>query len=107
MITLQRIKNIAQDIKEDKEWINDSHTQSEYTGICDGLDRLIHHLEETKDIEQDMFLKNSGWKSLVTKDGFAWFGGKSHYNLVNHLPEDEIEDVNLEDIDFLVCGWRV
>jgi hypothetical protein len=46
-ITLDRIKNIAHDIKEDKEWINDSHTKSEYVGVCDGLDRLIRHLEET------------------------------------------------------------
>ncbi len=49
MITLQRIKNIAQDIKDDSEWVNDSHTQSEYIGICDGLDRLINHLKEVQE----------------------------------------------------------
>ncbi len=49
MITLQQIKNIAYDIKEDKEWINDSHTKSEYIGVCDGLDRLIRHLEEIQE----------------------------------------------------------
>ena len=49
MITLQRIKNIVQDIKDDDEWVNDSHTRSEYIGICDGLDRLINHLEEVED----------------------------------------------------------
>ena len=46
--TLEQIKNIAKDIKKDKEWINDSHTRSEYFGICSGLNSLILHLEETK-----------------------------------------------------------
>ena len=49
MITLKRIKNIAQDIKEDDGWVNDSHTHSEYVGICNGLDMLINHLEEVEE----------------------------------------------------------
>ena len=44
MITLQKIKNIAQDIKADNEWVNDSHSAFEHKGICDGLDRLVRHL---------------------------------------------------------------
>tara|TARA_R110000823_G_scaffold225286_1_gene353112 strand:+ start:338 stop:577 length:240 start_codon:yes stop_codon:yes gene_type:complete len=51
MITLEQIKNIAEDIIADDEWINDSHTQSEHNGIKAGLYALIHHLEETE--EQD------------------------------------------------------
>ena len=47
-ITLERIKRIAKDIKEDDEWVNDSHTRAEHIGVCDGLDRLIEHLEETQ-----------------------------------------------------------
>ena len=46
MITIERIKNIAEDIITDDEWVNDSHTQSEHAGIKDGLNRLIKHLEE-------------------------------------------------------------
>ena len=46
MITLQRIKNIAEDIIADDEWVNDSQTQAEYKGVCDGLDMLVNHLEE-------------------------------------------------------------
>jgi|TARA_B100000085_G_C18111798_1_gene337523 hypothetical protein len=46
MITIEKIENIAKDIKEDKEWINDSHTHREYIGICSGLDQLINHLKE-------------------------------------------------------------
>jgi len=50
MITIDRIKNIAEDIIADDEWVNDSHTKSEHEGIKDGLNRLIRHLEETEDI---------------------------------------------------------
>ena len=48
-ITLERIKLIAKDIKEDDEWVNDSHTRATHIGVCDGLDRLIKHLEETQE----------------------------------------------------------
>ena len=37
MITIERIKNIADDIIADDEWINDSHTQSEHNGIKAGI----------------------------------------------------------------------
>ena len=50
MITIERIKNIAEDIIADDEWVNDSHTQSEYAGIKAGLYALIHHLEETEEV---------------------------------------------------------
>ena len=45
-ITLEQIKNIVIDIKSDDEWVNDSQTQAEYKGVCDGLDMLVNHLEE-------------------------------------------------------------
>lgn len=46
MTTFKRIKNIAEEIKEDnKEWVNDSHSHCKYVGICDGLDELINCLE--------------------------------------------------------------
>ena len=46
MITLERIKNIAEDIIADDEWVNDSHTKAEHSGVKAGLYALIHHLEE-------------------------------------------------------------
>ena len=52
MITIDRIKNIAEDIIADDEWVNDSHTKSEHAGIKAGLYALIHHLED--DEEWDM-----------------------------------------------------
>ena len=48
-IELNRIKRIAEDIKSDDEWVNDSHTKSEHAGIKAGLYALIHHLEEVDD----------------------------------------------------------
>ncbi len=46
LIAIKRIKNIAEEIKEDnKEWVNDSHSHCKYVGICDGLDELINCLE--------------------------------------------------------------
>ena len=49
MLTIERIKNIAEDIIADDEWVNDSHTQSEHAGIKAGLYALIHHLEEVEE----------------------------------------------------------
>ena len=46
MITIEQIKNIVKDIKDDKEWVNDSESKAEHRGICMGLDLLINHLEE-------------------------------------------------------------
>ena len=50
---LEKIKRIVDDIKKDKEWVNDSHTAAEYEGVKSGLDMLVRHLEETTD-EQDL-----------------------------------------------------
>ena len=58
-VTLERIKNIITDIKSDDEWVNDSHTHSEYKGVCDGLDILVKHLEETdeRQMNEKEFIK--------------------------------------------------
>ena len=46
LASLEKIKNIAIDIKDDDEWVNDSHTKAEHNGVCRGLDMLVNHLEE-------------------------------------------------------------
>jgi len=48
-MNLEQIKAIANDIIQDKEWVNDSHSASEHKGVKDGLHRLINHLEEVKE----------------------------------------------------------
>ena len=42
---MNKLKNIAQDIIADREWVNDSHTEAEHKGIKDGLQMLINRLE--------------------------------------------------------------
>ena len=44
--SFQRIKNIAEDIIADDEWVNDSLTRAEHEGVKEGLYMLIRHLEE-------------------------------------------------------------
>ena len=39
---------------------------------------------------------------MTTKDGTAWFGGKSHKELAKYVPNKEAE--NLQDMDFLVIA---
>ena len=50
-ITLQRLKNAVKDIKS--EWYegNDSHSTSEYRGVCAGLDSLVFYFEELEENE--------------------------------------------------------
>ncbi len=49
-------------------------------------------------------IQKKGWKPMQAKDGFAWFGGKSHNVLADYLPEEALKH-NHEDLDFLVIGW--
>ena len=80
-------------IKKDLE-----HIQNQITII----EQLDYPELSTKDINK--IVEKYGWKPMDTKDGLAWFGGKSHSCLGDHIAEDLIED--FENIDFLVAGWR-
>ena len=40
---IEKVKRIVEDIKSDKEWVNDSHTVAEYEGVKSGLDMLVRH----------------------------------------------------------------
>ena len=51
-------------------------------------------------------IRKEGWSPMQSEQGFAWFGGKSHVQLSEFLPDNILEDTNIEDIDFLVIGWR-
>ena len=51
------------------------------------------------------YLSRYGWKEMSTSNGNAWFGGKTHTTLADYLPEEALK-YNLEDIDFVVCGWQ-
>ena len=43
---------------------------------------------------------------MQAEDGLAWFGGKTHHQLADHLPNKALDGRNHEDIDYLVVGWR-
>tara|TARA_S200002703_G_scaffold159715_1_gene174270 strand:- start:893 stop:1126 length:234 start_codon:yes stop_codon:yes gene_type:complete len=67
-ITIQRIKNIADDIIEsNEEWVNDSHSASEYEGMVNALHMLIEHLEEVSD-EQGYEIPYTGGDSALSPD---------------------------------------
>lgn len=54
MITIEELINIGKIIKEDNlEWVNDSHSESEYEGICYGVNAMIRHcvLMEEENVE--------------------------------------------------------
>ena len=54
MITIEELINIGKIIKEDNlECVNDSHSESEYKGICYGVNAMIRHcvLMEEENIE--------------------------------------------------------
>lgn len=63
---------------------------------------------ETKIVADfEKLIKKKGWQPMDTKEvGGAWFGGKSHYKLADYVPSKVFDKANLEDIDFLVLGWR-
>tara|TARA_R100000234_G_C4936002_1_gene150705 strand:- start:62 stop:292 length:231 start_codon:yes stop_codon:yes gene_type:complete len=69
-ITLDRIKNIAEDIIADDEWVNDSHTKAEHSGIKAGLYSLIHHLEEVDtNLDDDNFVLTHSFGTLKDMGG--------------------------------------
>tara|TARA_B100000768_G_scaffold174325_2_gene184492 strand:+ start:891 stop:1169 length:279 start_codon:yes stop_codon:yes gene_type:complete len=70
---LNRIKKIAKDIISDDEWVNDSHSQAEHTGVKDGLMRLIRHLEETGIGYNDYEDWLKGLTINKNKDETYWF----------------------------------
>ena len=58
MITLERLKNAVNDIKEDFYEGNDSHSCAEYRGACESLDMLIRHFQEINEVYDDISKKN-------------------------------------------------
>tara|TARA_Y100001973_G_C5010200_1_gene237981 strand:+ start:252 stop:617 length:366 start_codon:yes stop_codon:yes gene_type:complete len=89
-------------IKKDLEHIQNQITIIEQLDYSADIPNALFPQLSTKDINK--IVEKHGWKPMDTKDGLAWFGGKSHSCLGDHIAEDLIED--FENIDFLVAGWR-
>ena len=54
MITIEELINMGRSIKkENLEWVNDSDSESEYKGICYGVNAMIRHcvLMEEENVE--------------------------------------------------------
>ena len=97
MKDLKRIKAIAKDIISDREWVNDSHSESEHKGVVNGLESLVRHLETSDDtIEKDSveeMVKEIRFYLLCFSDG-----SMRGDNLANAITE-VINHYNLEDLN--------
>jgi hypothetical protein len=93
-IKLDRIVAIANDLKNDTEWVNDSHSEYEHRGVVHGLDRLISHLKEIKATDVERFNKiKLAKKRELWFNLFVDFIQDNHRNIYNNACEyaDEIE----------------
>ena len=82
------------------------------TNLAKKLEEIEVKMFKVKEKEDEIIAKNYreylsryGWKEMSTSNGNAWFGGKPHTTLADYLPEEALK-YNLEDIDFVVCGWQ-
>ena len=66
---------------------------------------LEHIQNQITILENYIYDIRKSWQPMDSKDGVAWFGGKTHYQLADYLPQEALEH-NHEDLDFLVIGWR-
>ena len=82
------------------------------TNLAKKLEEIEVKMFKVKEKEDEIIAKNYreylsryGWKEMSTSNGNAWFGGKTHTTLADYFPEEALK-YNLEDIDFVVCGWQ-
>jgi len=92
-ITLEELKNAVEEIKKDNSWINDSHTKSEYDGVCSGLNRIITHFERLSD--------NSEKFTIDIYEYVDWDDenqNKAYFNTSNFLDtaQEYLENDNLD-----------
>ena len=79
--------------------------KTEYSGFYNKLTKLEKTIKEYNSTITFTFGGKGGWKPMESKDGCAWFGGKTHSTLADYLPEEALKH-NHEDLDFLVVAWR-
>ena len=91
-IKLDRIVAIATDLKNDTEWVNDSHSEYEHKGVVHGLDRLINHLTKSSLYKKEKIMKYTKDKSWY--DFFVDYVQDNHRNIYNDACEyaDEREE---------------
>jgi hypothetical protein len=92
-IKLDRIVAIATDLKNDTEWVNDSHSEYEHKGVVHGLDRLINHLTKSSLYKKEKIMKYTKDKSWY--DFFVDYVQDNHRNIYNDACDyaDEREEL--------------
>lgn len=54
MITIKELIQVGKTIKQDNlEWVNDSHSEAEYDGICYGVNAMISHFQLIEQEEEE------------------------------------------------------
>ena len=92
-IKLDRIVAIATDLKNDTEWVNDSHSEYEHKGVVHGLDRLINHLTKSSLYKKEKIMKYTKDKSWF--DFFVDYVQDNHRNIYNDACDYADETENL------------
>ena len=93
-MNLDRIVAIATDLKNDTEWVNDSHSEYEHKGVVHGLDRLISHLKETEPTDVEKFSQTPLFEWF---NNFVDYVGNKNNNLYNEAckyADEREEDSN-------------
>tara|TARA_R100000655_G_scaffold2826_1_gene10952 strand:+ start:322 stop:510 length:189 start_codon:yes stop_codon:yes gene_type:complete len=50
-VGLDKLMNIIKDIRDDDEWVVDSHSQSHYNGGLEAMARILEHIAELRQSE--------------------------------------------------------
>ena len=83
-------------------WADKEREKLEGVGLSDDLVSIVEGvIKRTKRNERKKVYPD--WKPMLTKDGGAWFGGKTHSVLAKYVDQEDAE--NFEDLDFLVVGY--
>ena len=88
IVTLDRLKNAVKDIKEDNDWVKDSHETIYYNGMTEGLDRLIRHFEELE------YNSSKKWVWVYGDEcDFIW----KHFNMPDR---DNFDRIKLQFVEY-------
>ena len=68
-IALDKLVAIIADIKSDKEWVNDSHSEARYHGGVDAMERILQHIAELRQAEEVEYLESQAEYHYEVKHG--------------------------------------
>ena len=68
-ITLDKLEAIIEDISNDKDWVNDSHTEQRHLGIVECGVRILEHIAELRQQEEMEYLESQAEYHYEVKHG--------------------------------------